>query len=179
MSSLNLILASSSPYKQQVLAKLGLPFSCYSPNIDESPQSGEEPEALIKRLSLAKSQAVAARIPTLNENKTPQRFFIGVDQVAVFNGQILGKPETKTNAIKQLSEFSGQSVDFLTGISLLHSNGQSKTTFDSFRVTFKSLTRRLTPIWRQNSLSIVRVVLNVKEWAFYFSRQWKAETSIV
>ncbi|AMD00266.1 MULTISPECIES: Maf family protein [Halomonas] len=108
-----LVLASSSPWRRQLLERLGLPFDWASPDIDETPRPGEPPEALVHRLSLAKAASVAEGYP--------DHLVIGSDQVAVFDGGILGKPGDAATARAQLARFSGHRVRFLTGLALIDS----------------------------------------------------------
>ena len=82
---MDLILASSSPYRRRLLERLQLPFHSQSPHVDETPLPGEAPDALAHRLALTKANAVA----TLN----PSAFVIGSDQVASIDGSCIGKPE--------------------------------------------------------------------------------------
>lgn len=129
----SLILASSSPFRQSLLQKFNLPFETFSPDVDETPHSNEAPNDLVMRLSELKAAAAADHFD--------QGLAIGSDQVAVFNGQILGKPHNKENAVNQLSLFSGQTVTFLTGLCVHNiQTGQSKTIVEPFNVTFKTLT---------------------------------------
>ena len=128
-----LILASSSPFRQQLLTKFNLPFQSFSPDIDESPIAAETPERLVARLSEQKARVA--------KQHYSEGLVIGSDQVAVFNDTILGKPHTKENAIKQLSSFSGHIVTFLTGLSVFDiQSDKSITTVVPFDVTFKALT---------------------------------------
>ena len=128
-----LILASSSPFRQQLLTKFNLPFQSFSPDIDESPIAAETPEQLVARLSEQKARVA--------KQHYSEGLVIGSDQVAVFNDTILGKPHTKENAIKQLSSFSGHTVTFLTGLSVFDiQSDKSITTVVPFDVTFKTLT---------------------------------------
>ncbi|XQF90014.1 Maf family protein [Pseudoalteromonas espejiana] len=130
-----LILASSSPFRQSLLQKFNLPFSTFSPDIDESAKQNESPEQLVKRLSEAKAREAI--------NHFNQGLVIGSDQVAVFDGQILGKPHNKENAIKQLSLFSGQTVTFLTGLCVYDiASNKAKTLIEPFKVVFKTLTQK-------------------------------------
>ena len=110
---LPLLLASSSVYRRELLTRLQLPFSCSSPDIDESHQPGEPAIELVKRLAQEKAQALAAAYPN--------HLIIGSDQVAVLDGRIIGKPHTFENAREQLLAASGASVSFLTGLALLNS----------------------------------------------------------
>jgi MAF protein len=131
-----IILGSSSPYRAQLLQKLGLEFETFSPHIDESILTNEQPMDVVARLSLEKAQKVA---------ETKQAIIIASDQVAVCEGEILSKPITQENAIKQLSNFSGKKVDFVTGLCVLDSSNGNTTGYESsvdvFSVYFKNLTR--------------------------------------
>ena len=128
-----IVLASSSPYRRQLLEQLGLPFKWSSPDIDEAAQPNETPESLVKRLAEAKAQALTARFP--------QHWIIGSDQAACLDGRILGKPGNLANARRQLSACSGRRVEFLTGLCLLNSrDGSCETIVEPFAVTFRTLT---------------------------------------
>lgn len=129
---LPLVLASSSPYRRELLTRLRLPFSWSAPNIDESRHNNEDAEALVRRLSLEKAQALSAT--------HPQHLIIGSDQVAVLGSQIIGKPHTAERAREQLVAASGNSVTFLTGLTLLNSaTGQLQTDCVPFTVHFRPL----------------------------------------
>ncbi len=110
---LPLLLASSSVYRRDLLTRLRLPFSCSSPDIDESHRPGETAVELVKRLSLEKARALA--------HSHPNHLIIGSDQVAVLDGRIIGKPHTHDKAHQQLMSASAASVSFLTGLTLLNS----------------------------------------------------------
>jgi MAF protein len=127
-----LILASTSPYRRQLLERLKLPFSVASPKIDESPLPGELPRELVLRLSENKARAVA-----LNQH---QGLIIGSDQVAVLNGQVLGKPGNRPNAVAQLQKCSANSVVFHTGLCLLDiGNGRVRLDDILYEVKFRTL----------------------------------------
>ena len=129
---LPLLLASSSVYRRELLTRLRLPFSCSSPDIDESHRPGETAIELVKRLSLEKAQALA--------NSHPDHLIIGSDQVAVLGGQIIGKPHTHDKAHQQLMSASGASVSFLTGLTLLNSQtGHHQTDCIPFTVHMRTL----------------------------------------
>lgn len=106
-----LILASTSRYRKELLQRLRLPFSTISPEVDETPRPTETPVDLAMRLALAKAQAVAAR--------HPQAVVIGSDQVADLNGTALGKPGTVEKAVAQLQAMSGQVVIFHTAVAVV------------------------------------------------------------
>ncbi|ROM62477.1 septum formation inhibitor Maf [Pseudomonas brassicacearum] len=110
---LPLLLASSSVYRRELLARLRLPFVCSSPDIDESHRPGESALDLVKRLARGKALALAG--------SHPAHLIIGSDQVAVLGERILGKSHTFENAREQLLAASGARVTFLTGLALLNS----------------------------------------------------------
>ncbi|MDD4864220.1 MAG: Maf family protein [Alishewanella agri] len=127
-----LYLASTSVYRRALLQKLTTQFSCVKPEVDESPLPDETAEALVNRLALAKAKAVAA---TLRAG-----LVIGSDQVAVFQGEILGKPHTVANAEAQLKRFSGQAVTFLTGLAVVNAaTGRFQQAIEPFVVHFRDL----------------------------------------
>ena len=113
-----LILASSSPYRRKLLEKLGLPFHCVSPAVDETPKADETPFRLVERLAQLKAQAVAA--------SHPDAIVIGSDQLAVCAGDVLGKPLSESRARTQLAQLSGRQVTFLTGLCVLNSATHSQ-----------------------------------------------------
>jgi septum formation protein len=132
MNSRPLILASSSPYRRQLLERLQLPFSVVSPQIDETQMPGEKPRELVLRLSASKARAV------ITGHKGA--LIIGSDQVAVLNGEILGKPGNRGNAIVQLQKCSGSSVVFHTGLCLLDADSEEVQLEDVlFEVKFRTL----------------------------------------
>ncbi len=106
-----LVLASTSPYRRELLTRLGLPFEICNPQTDESPLPSETPEALALRLSEAKARAVV--------DAYPDALIIGSDQVATVDGKIYGKPGDHERAVSQLQELSGKTVNFFTGLCLL------------------------------------------------------------
>jgi len=134
-TQINLVLASSSPYRRQVLKKLGLQFITHAPAVDESRLPNESATALVTRLAEAKARAL--------HGTYPDALIIGSDQVAVCQGQIMGKPGSLPNAIKQLEQSSGQCVSFETGLCLFNGrNGHTQIHCESFKVHFRQLTQR-------------------------------------
>lgn len=127
-----LVLASSSTYRKALLSKLLLDFECASPNIDETPLAAETPEALVTRLAQSKAQALSGSYP--------EHLIIGSDQVACFENQILGKPHHFEAAHQQLTQFSGKSVVFLTGLCLLNSaTHKLQSSIETYKVQFRQL----------------------------------------
>jgi len=131
---MKLILGSTSPFRKELLNKLGLSFITDAPDIDESMGSNEPPEGFVQRLALEKAQAVADR--------HPDALIIGSDQVACIENNILGKPGSRERAIEQLTQASGQRVSFYTGLCLLNSgSGKSQVVCEPFHVYFRELSR--------------------------------------
>lgn len=127
-----LILGSTSPFRREVLNKLRIPFDLAAPDIDETPLVNELPEAMIKRLSLQKAEAVA--------KEHPNALIISSDQCSVLDGRIIGKPHTYENAFKQLRNSSGRRVSFLTGLCLYDANTQAyQLDLVPFSVDFREL----------------------------------------
>lgn len=127
-----LILGSSSIYRKELLERFGVPFQCLSPDIDETPHTGEAPDALVRRLSESKAQAVAAQVV--------KAIVIGSDEVAILDGRILGKPGTHEGAVQQLRASSGKSVTFITGLCVLDTeSGERQIDCVSVEVGFKHL----------------------------------------
>ena len=129
---MELILASTSPYRRQLLQRLAIPFRCESPDTDEAPLPGESPAALACRLATAKAASVAARFP--------EALVLGSDQVASIDDNCIGKPGNHENAVIQLRASSGRRVSFFTGLTLLsHSRGLKLEIMEPFTVEFRSL----------------------------------------
>ena len=131
---MKLILGSTSPFRKELLQKLGLSFAVDSPDIDETMLEAEQPEQFVQRLALEKAQAVAARHDSA--------LIIGSDQVACIGSNILGGPGTRDKAIQQLTEASGKHVSFYTGLCLLNSaSGESQVVCEPFHVHFRELSQ--------------------------------------
>jgi septum formation protein len=129
-----IILASSSPFRKQLLERLGIPFTAVNPAADETPLPDEPARKLVQRLTEAKARTVAAR--------HPHALIIGSDQVALLNNEILGKPGTHERATEQLRRLSGQHVQFLTGLCLLNGiTARLHLKIVSTRVIFRPLSR--------------------------------------
>lgn len=128
-----LILGSTSPYRRELMQRLHTPFETAAPDIDETRHEGESARDMVLRLSLEKAQAVAAQ--------HPDALIIGSDQCAVLHEQVIGKPGSHENAVKQLQDSSGQTVAFLTGLCLYDSrDGSYQLDFVPFQVDFRELT---------------------------------------
>jgi septum formation protein len=130
-------LASTSAYRRALLERLGLPFTCLSPEVDETPQKDEAPLALASRLARAKAERIASR--------RTAAWVIGSDQVAVLGevpseAQILGKPGSAAACIAQLEACSARSVAFLTAVAVLRQEDGTAFEFvDTTRVRFRRL----------------------------------------
>lgn len=129
-----IVLASTSPFRRELLNKLGLAYETDAPDIDESALPGEMPEQLVARLAEQKARAVAIR--------HPDSLIIGSDQVAVNGDQILGKPGTHDKAVAQLEAASGKGVRFLTGLCLYNSaSDRAQVIVEPFEVVFRPLSK--------------------------------------
>jgi len=127
-----LILGSTSRYRRELLERLRVPFDVVSPDVDETPLTGEAPHALATRLALAKAKAVAAL--------HPHAVVIGSDQVADLNGEPLGKPGTHERAVSQLQRMRGQTVVFQTAVSVVCMDSQfEQTELAQIKVRFRDL----------------------------------------
>ena len=130
-----LILASTSPYRRELLGRLGLAFEVTNPQTDESPLADEPPEAMALRLSEAKARAVA--------QTHTDALIIGSDQVATVDCKIYGKPGTHERAVEQLRALSGKTVNFFTGLCLLNARtGVSEVRGIPTLVTFRELSNK-------------------------------------
>ena len=129
---MQLVLASTSIYRKELLNRLGLPFVTAAPQVDESLQPDESPQQLVRRLAEVKARAVAARYP--------DALIIGSDQVATVEGRILGKPGGHEQAVAQLRLASGKRLQFLTGLCLLNAHtGEAQVEVVPFTVVFRAL----------------------------------------
>lgn len=132
MACSSLILASSSPFRKELLSRLHLPFDTISPDIDETRLADESAETYVSRLAREKALAVA--------HDHTDSIIIGSDQCAYLKGQILGKPGTHKNAVKQLQQASGQEVIFYTGLCVMQlSTGFTEVDCIQYRVGFRAL----------------------------------------
>ncbi len=133
MNSPLLILASSSPYRYELLKRLQLPFITANPDVDETPLPDESARETSLRLSQKKARAVA--------DDYPDALIIGSDQVALLDGKQLGKPRTHDNAVLQLQSMRGKTTCFYTALTLLNSKtGKIQTEVAENLVTLRNLT---------------------------------------
>ncbi|MBV36468.1 MAG: septum formation inhibitor Maf [Rickettsiales bacterium] len=114
----NIVLASSSPYRKELLSRILNEFKTESPDIDETPFPNEEPVEHVARLAEQKALTVS-----LNH---PQSVVIGSDQVCVLEGKILGKPHTREKAIEQLTACSGKTINFYTSLCVMESGKEGQ-----------------------------------------------------
>jgi septum formation protein len=133
LNSQPLILASTSSYRSELLARLHIPFQTAAPDVDETPLPDESARQTSWRLSRAKAQAVAAHYP--------DALIIGSDQVALLGDRLLGKPLTHDNAVRQLRAMRGQAVTFFTALTLFNArSGDIQTEVAVNRVNYRELT---------------------------------------
>ena len=132
MNTQRLILASSSPYRRELLSRLQLEFDCISPDCDETALENESPQAMAGRLAALKAQTVA--------KNQPNALIIGSDQVVESESQILRKPGDHARSFAQLSQLSGKIVNFHAGLCLFDAKtGQSHLAVETVEVKFKPL----------------------------------------
>jgi septum formation protein len=126
------ILASTSRYRRELMLRLRLPFDVQAPEVDETPMEGEVPRALAERLALEKAKAIARRFP--------DAVVIGSDQVADLSGESLGKPGDHARATDQLRRMRGQTLVFQTAVAVVCQNaGFAQRDLAPVRVTFRNL----------------------------------------
>jgi septum formation protein len=128
-----LVLASTSPYRLQLLRQLGLQFHVAAPLYEEQIDQRVAPELLVKHLAAHKAKSLKERYP--------DALIIGADQVFVSSrGTIMGKPGTVENAVEQLRDMSGRSHTFYTGLSVFDSaSGHALTDLTTYTVTLRKL----------------------------------------
>lgn len=130
---MKVVLASTSPYRRELFARFGLPFSQLAPGVDECPRAGEAPSALAARLSEAKARALMQRCP--------DALIIGSDQTAVCGSLRLGKPGDFATARAQLRHLSGQTAQFYTAVTVLNAvSGKAASRTVITEVVFRTLT---------------------------------------
>jgi septum formation protein len=133
LNSQPLILASTSPYRSELLTRLQIPFQTAAPEVDETPLQNESAKQTSWRLSRAKALAVA--------QSYPDALIIGSDQVLLLGEQQLGKPLTHENAIQQLLLLRGKSAVFYTALTLLNSrSGNMQTQVAENKVNYRNIT---------------------------------------
>lgn len=131
---MNLVLASSSKTRRQQLEALNINFNCISPDIDETPKAEETPTTLVRRLSIAKAKAVT-------QGTSQDSLIIAGDQVCFFDDEIIGKPSSLDDAIKQLHRSSGRTIRFYSGLAVLNMQTQAYLdTVVTTDVSFRTLT---------------------------------------
>lgn len=127
-----LVLGSTSRYRHELLTRLRLPFEVAAPDVDETPEPGEQPAGLARRLALAKARAVALKFPAA--------VVIGSDQVAELDGEAVGKPGTHARAVTQLQRMRGRTVVFYTAVAVVClETGFEQMELVAARVRFRQL----------------------------------------
>lgn len=129
-----LILASTSRYRQELLSRLGVPFTAVAPDCDEDAfkARGLSPRGLAETLALAKAESVRAA--------HPEAVILGSDQVATVDGEVLGKPGSREGAAAQIERLAGRTHLLITAMALVHPGGVLRHT-DVARLTMRPLTR--------------------------------------
>jgi septum formation protein len=128
----NIILASSSPFRKELLARLQLDFACLSPDVDESILADEDAVRYVRRLAESKAQVIA--------RQHPEAIVIGSDQCALLDDRILGKPGNHKKALQQLRQAQGKRVVFHTAVCVMQlSSGFNQVEEVPFEVEFRHL----------------------------------------
>ena len=139
-ASPELVLASGSRYRKELLERLGVPFTTAPADIDETPQAGETPAALSARLAEAKARATA--------RAHPAALIVGSDQVAEFAGAPVGKPRDRAHAVQMLSAMSGRTIVFHTALVLLNAaSGRLQTALVDVASTFRALDQQAIEVY--------------------------------
>jgi septum formation protein len=128
-----LILASSSPRRQELLREIGIPFQVHAANINEEQIGGEPPIAYALRLAQEKAQAVAAQYP--------QSYVLGADTIVVVDGEVLGKPKDHADAARMLRLLSGRGHEVTTAVSLVAPGTLAETRASTTKVYFREITK--------------------------------------
>lgn len=135
-----LILASTSPYRRELLSRLQLPFDVARPDVDEARLPGEAPIALAQRLAAAKADAITQLIGS-GAGASGETWVLGSDQVAEFDDMAIGKSGGREAAIAQLAAMSGRTVAFRTAVCLAHRDGRSLQAVDTTHARFRILSK--------------------------------------
>ncbi|WP_293760305.1 Maf family nucleotide pyrophosphatase [uncultured Aquitalea sp.] len=129
---MQIVLASTSPYRKEIISRLGLPFEAVPPVCDETPHPGESALDTAVRLARAKAQSLATAYPGA--------LIIGSDQVALLDGRQIGKPGSFENGVAMLTWMSGRTVVFHSALALLNTaTGSLRETVGITRVTLRQL----------------------------------------
>jgi septum formation protein len=126
-----LILASSSPRRQELLREIGVPFQVHAANINEDQNAGEAPIEYALRLAREKAEAVAAQYP--------QSYVLGADTIVVLNGEVLGKPQDHADAARMLRLLSGCAHEVTTAVSLIAPGTLAETRASTTKVYFREI----------------------------------------
>ena len=132
----DLILASASPRRQELLVQIGVRFTVQPMNIDESVQPGELPDTYVRRMALEKAQAGWQRV-----GQSAELPVLGADTAVILDDEILGKPENEADAVRMLLALSGREHQVISGVALVNAQTQrvqSVTTQVRFRTLTKS-----------------------------------------
>ena len=127
------VLASGSPRRREILAQLGVPFEVMPPDIDESPRPGEKPESLATRLAQEKAQAVAGRL-----GSQEQRPVLAADTIVVLDGDILGKPRDPEHARAMLARMTGRTHRVVTGVAVVYPGSSRSVSYTHLTLPTKA-----------------------------------------
>ncbi len=129
--TMSVILASASPRRAELLARLGLPFRVHAADLDESSIKADDPAALVQAISAAKAQTVAT-------DYGPDDLILAADTVVALDGRVLGKPRDEADACAMLSALSGRTHTVYTGVTL-RKGALTQQFYERSEVTFRFL----------------------------------------
>ena len=128
----DIILASSSPRREEILKKYNFAFEIIKPDIEEIISKEDTPEQLVMSLSFRKAYSIG--------EKYPEAIVIGADTVVVYEGEILSKPKDPEDAFKMISLLSGKTHEVITGVSIINEATNTKIVdFEKTKVKFRKL----------------------------------------
>ncbi|UOG91432.1 MAG: Maf-like protein [Candidatus Thiothrix sulfatifontis] len=133
MHAPQLVLASASPRRRELLAQIGIQFVVQTADVDETPLLGESPEALVERLAILKAETVSLR---LRSGNLP---VLGADTLGILNGELLVKPRDFAHAQQMLRQMSGQTHEILTAVALTTATG-TQVALSRSVVKFRTIT---------------------------------------
>ena len=134
---MKLILASASPRRAQILRDAGFSFEILSTQVDERPTAGESARSMTRRLARAKAQAAVRQLHRISRDA----IVVGADTIVQVNGDLLGKPATRSAARKMLTKLSGRTHSVVTSVAVIRvADGLEKVATESTLVRFGRLT---------------------------------------
>lgn len=136
-----LVLASASPRRKELLSTLGVPFSVMTSDVEETSVQANTVQNYVKEVALLKTRDIAT--------KCPNQCVIGADTIVVFNNQILHKPKTYEEAIAHLMQLRGNEHEVLTAVAIILADGTEHTFVEQTKVIFKNVSTEMIEAYVQ------------------------------